>query len=149
MKKIISIVLLCILSVLMALPFAGCGGEAHAHPIVAVKAKKETCGTNGMKAHYYCEYCMSYFEDAEGKKQVKKSEIIIPATGNHVPGPDNFYCFDEGQGKWMHDIRCDVCQVGVNLDPIDCPQCHGEALDVVGNVATCRKVLCRYEFQIG
>lgn len=148
MKKLISVILLCLLAVTFVLPFAGCGEKAHAHPITAVKAKKETCGSSGMKAHYYCEYCMTYFEDAEGKKQVKRGEIMIPATGNHTPGMDNYYCFDDAQGKWMHDIRCDTCQGPINLDPIECPQCHGESLDIEKGVATCRSLTCRYQFSM-
>lgn len=148
MKKIISIILLCILSAMLVLPFAGCG-KAHPHPIIEVKAKKETCGANGMKAHYFCEYCLSYFEDKDGKKPIKKGELMIAATGNHTPGPDNFYCFDEALSKWMHDIRCDVCQGPINLDPIECPKCRGEALDVEGNVATCKNQTCLHQFTIG
>ncbi len=128
------------------MPFAGCGAKKHPHPITAVKAKAATCGENGIKACYHCEYCLKYFTDADGKKEVRKGELIIPATGNHVPGPDNPYNMEEG--KWLHDIRCDVCQVGINLDPITCEKCGAYNLDLNGYTATCRELTCGHVFQI-
>ncbi len=127
MKKVVSIILLCILSMTLALTFVGCGekdggsgNSAHAHPIIQVKGKAATCGANGMEEHYYCEYCMTYFNDAEGKQVTKKSALIIPATGEHIPGRDNP---TDLNGKYYHDLRCSKCTKTIDASPIECPNC--------------------------
>lgn len=37
----------------------------------------DSCGVNGMKAHYYCSGCNSYFEDKDCKNKVDRSSLII------------------------------------------------------------------------
>ena len=143
MKKVLSIILLCVLSLTMATSFVACGDEsssAHPHPIIAVKATAATCGKNGTNAHYFCEYCLKYFTDAEGKQEVRKSSVLIPATGEHIPGRDELY---QLEGKWFHNQKCTKCATAVNVDPIFCAVCGGQDLTRVGgnnfkcNVLTC------------
>lgn len=154
MKKVISIILLCIFSLTLAFSLVACGesenktdpNAGHAHPIIAVKAKAATCGANGMKEHYYCEYCMSYFNDKEGKEATKKSALIIPATGEHVPGRDKP---TELSGKWYHDLRCSKCTKTINAEPILCPDCAGWELDMTKQpTAKCLNMQCGKEFSI-
>ncbi len=145
MKKVLSIILLCVLSLTMATSFVACGeASAHAHPIVAVKAKKVTCGVNGMKEHYFCEYCLKYFTDEDGKEEVRRSTVLIPATGEHVAGKDELYNLD---GKWFHNQKCVKCLVAVNVDPVFCAKCGDQDLTRVGgNNFKCNKPSCGVSF---
>ena len=54
-------------------------GEAKGHKIVAVEAKEATETENGNIACWQCTVCKVYFADAEGKQQLKESDVIILA----------------------------------------------------------------------
>ena len=46
-----------------------------------------TCTENGMLEHWYCENCDCYFTDAEGKFNIARLSLVIPAAGhNYVNG---------------------------------------------------------------
>jgi hypothetical protein len=47
-----------------------------------VEKKDSACGVDGMKEHYYCSNCKTYFSDAEGKKSVDYKDLIIPNNHN-------------------------------------------------------------------
>ena len=52
-------------------------GEPRGHNIVAVAAKEPTETENGCIAHFYCKTCKKYFADAEGKVELKESDVIL------------------------------------------------------------------------
>ncbi len=60
--------------------------------IVFVKKVNPTTSKDGMEAHYYCAGCGKYFSDAEGKVEVTRESLIIPATETPVTG-DNTALF--------------------------------------------------------
>ena len=46
-----------------------------------------TCTENGMQEYWYCENCDCYFTDAEGKFNIARLSLVIPAAGhNYVNG---------------------------------------------------------------
>lgn len=141
MKKVISIILLCVLTLTMATSFVACGEKsAHPHPIIVVEETKATCGANGNVEHYHCEYCLKYFTDKEGKNEVKRGSVLIPATGEHIPGKDELYDLD---GKWFHNQKCVKCLVAVNVDPVFCAVCGGQNLTrIAGNNFKCNEKTC-------
>ncbi len=52
-------------------------GEAKGHKIVAVEAKEPTETENGNIACWQCKVCKVYFADAEGKKELRESDVIL------------------------------------------------------------------------
>ena len=41
-----------------------------------------------MKEYWYCADCDCYFTDAEGKFNIARLSLVIPATGEEKPGED-------------------------------------------------------------
>ncbi len=52
-------------------------GEAKGHKLVALEAKEPTETENGNIACWQCKVCKAYFADAEGKKELKESDVIL------------------------------------------------------------------------
>ena len=72
-----------------------------------VPAKDKTCTEAGMKAHYQCSSCKKYFDEA--KKEVKKDELVIPASHELtlVPAKDKT-CTEDGNVAYYDCADCDV-----------------------------------------
>jgi glucose dehydrogenase len=52
-------------------------GEAKGHKLEAIEAKEPTETENGNIAYWQCKVCKAYFADAEGKKELKESDVIL------------------------------------------------------------------------
>ena len=52
-------------------------GEAKGHKMVALEAKEPTETENGNIACWQCKVCKKYYADAEGKKELKESDVIL------------------------------------------------------------------------
>ena len=51
------------------------------HKITYVAGKAASCGVDGIKAHYYCADCKSYFSDSAGSNKVTEESLVI--RNNH------------------------------------------------------------------
>lgn len=79
MKRKILIILLAVLMFsCLSLCFVACG---HKHQLVHHQAVAESCTTAGSIEYWSCE-CGRYFADNEGKKEISKDVLIVPATGH-------------------------------------------------------------------
>lgn len=76
MKRILSIVLVCIL----VITFAACGNSDCAHELTDIAEKAATCTEDGNVACQQCTLCSAYF-DAEGN-ELRKKEVVTEATGH-------------------------------------------------------------------
>lgn len=77
------------------------------HSISYVPAKAASCGVDGMKAHYYCSSCKSYFSDSAGKTSVSKSSLII--ANNHVIEHQSAVPATCTSSGLTAGIRCKTC----------------------------------------
>ena len=57
--------------------------DATNHKTKFVAEVAAGCEKEGVKAHYECERCGKLFTDAEGKNEVKATDLVIGATGHH------------------------------------------------------------------
>ncbi len=64
-----------------------------AHALKEVAEVAATTEAEGMKAHWYCEACQSYFADAEGKNSVTKDSLVIAKVEGGVLGGLFTSCF--------------------------------------------------------
>ena len=81
-KKVVGLVACSMLFALSAISLAACGGEQH--DLKEYSEKAATCTEAGYKHHYECSDCGKYYEDADAKKEISESEVVIPAKG-HKP----------------------------------------------------------------
>lgn len=82
-KKVVGLVACSMLFVASAISLAACGG-GEKHDLKQYSAQEATCTEAGHKAHYKCGDCGKYYEDAEAKKELAESDVVIPAKG-HKP----------------------------------------------------------------
>ena len=75
-----------------------------AHTLTHFDQVDATATKDGMKEHYKCSVCGKYFSDAEGKNEVTKASLVIPATGT----VDNGILGDvDGDGEvTIIDVTC-------------------------------------------
>ena len=52
------------------------------HKLTYVQGQAASCGVDGIKEHYYCTACKSYFSDAAGNNEISQSSVVI--KNNHV-----------------------------------------------------------------
>lgn len=58
-------------------------GSGHAHSLDHVGFQYATCTEKGVKEHYECPVCGSYFWDAGGENEIAdKNEVVLPANGH-------------------------------------------------------------------
>lgn len=81
-KKVLGFVACSMLFATLAIGLAACGGETH--DLKEYSEKAATCTEAGHIAHYQCKDCGKYYEDAEAKKDLAESDVVIPAKG-HKP----------------------------------------------------------------
>lgn len=83
----------------------------HEHDLLAMEANDPDCTNEGHIACYICRDCGKYFEDAEGKKELQESKVVIPATGhslNFVNGVDAD-CVHTGYAAYYQCSKCSKC----------------------------------------
>ncbi len=121
-KKALGIVACSMLFVASAIGLAGCGGEKH--EMTEKSAKSPTCTEAGYKAHYECSDCGKYFADADGKNELPKEEVELPATGHDVQKhakadasctadgytQDFWYCANDCGSAWSNEGATEVIQ---------------------------------------
>lgn len=96
-KKVVGLVACSMLFVASAISLAACGG-GEKHDLKQYSAQEATCTEAGHIAHYQCKECGKYYEDAEAKKELAESDVVIPAKG-HKPTERKAAdpsCFDVG-----------------------------------------------------
>ena len=80
MKKMSLFVLSVIVAVFFCVAiFSACEEEKteHVHALVERSVTEATCCAEGNIAHWYCEGCGKYFSDAEGKKEISSTSVIV------------------------------------------------------------------------
>lgn len=135
MKKKLLIVLLCIVTAIgCGIGLAACNlfgdnehhGE-HVHSGEHVAAKSATCAEEGIKEHWYCKGCASYFLDDKCENKVAFSSLKIEKTA-HTEVTDKAVpktCTTSGLTEGKH---CSVCnEVIVKQEVI--PAGHLEVID--------------------
>ena len=135
MKKKLLIVLLCIVTAIgCGIGLAACNlfgdnehhGE-HVHIGEHVAAKSATCAEEGIKEHWYCKGCASYFLDDKCENKVAFSSLKIEKTA-HTEVTDKAVpktCTTSGLTEGKH---CSVCkEVIVKQEVI--PAGHLEVID--------------------
>lgn len=107
-KKVLGFVACSMLFATTAMGLAACGGETHDFKEYSEKAA--TCTEAGYKHHYECSECGKYFADAEGKTELKKEDVDLPATGHDVQkhAKTDATCTEEGysQDYWYCANGC-------------------------------------------
>ena len=83
MKKLITISISFMMSVMTLFSAVGCGGSAHSHDYFEVKAKSATCTENGNVLYYECS-CGKYFIKNDGKYEEKSIEELTITPKGHV-----------------------------------------------------------------
>ena len=107
-KKAVGLVACSMLFAMTAISLAACGGEKH--NLKEYSEKAATCTEAGYKHHYVCSDCGKYYEDAEAKKELSESDVIIPAK-DHNPTErkaKDATCFEDGysQDHWYCANGC-------------------------------------------
>ena len=83
---------------------------------LAYTAKVEPTATeNGMNEFWYCEGCDCYFTDAEGKYNIARLSLVIPATGAEEPAHVHTLeytaevpaCHNNGMAEFWYCAGCD------------------------------------------
>ena len=78
------------------------------HSVYAVSGIVATCGTEGMMDHFVCYGCGGYFLDENATKQVKLTDLTIPALGHDLTetpaAPAT--CASEGNLQYF---TCEIC----------------------------------------
>ena len=79
---------------------------AIGHKMTEHAAVEETCTTDGNVAHFACENCNKYFEDAEGL--VELEIVVIPALGHAMTEHERVEatCTEAGN---VHYYECGTC----------------------------------------
>lgn len=107
-KKVLGFVACSMLFATSAIGLAACGGETH--DLKEYSEKAATCTEAGYKHHYECSECGKYFADAEGKTELKKEDVDLPATGHDVQkhAKTDATCTEEGysQDYWYCANGC-------------------------------------------
>lgn len=98
-KKVLGFVACSMLFATTAMGLAACGGETH--DLKEYSEKAATCTEAGYKHHYECSECGKYFADAEGKTELKKEDVDLPATGHDVQkhAKTDATCTEEGYSQ--------------------------------------------------
>lgn len=89
-------------------------------------AKDPGCETPGNYAYYYCAVCGACFDDADGKSEVTKELLVIPATGHA------YRMTYDAQG---HQQYCDKCKTSTQKEAHygGTATCHSKAVCSVCN----------------
>lgn len=107
-EKVLGFVACSMLFATLAIGLAACGGETHY--LKEYSEKAATCTEAGHIAHYQCKDCGKYFADAEGKTELKKEDVDLPATGHDVQkhAKTDATCTEEGysQDYWYCANGC-------------------------------------------
>jgi len=104
----------------------------HNHVIKELKAKEATCESEGNKACWYCAGCNKYYSDAQGKKELQKSAVIIPKTEHTL--------------VWVEDIPATAESTGIKHE--ECTACgliqsENTVIPLVGHVHNLIRVEAR------
>lgn len=107
-KKVLGFVACSMLFAMTAISLAACGGEKH--NLKEHSEKAATCTEAGYKHHYECSDCGKYYEDAEAKKELSESDVVIPAKGHNLTErkAKAATCFEDGysQDHWYCANGC-------------------------------------------
>ena len=107
------------------------------HNMTYVKGNEVSCGVNGVREHYYCSYCRTYYSDAEGTKVIDKNDINI--ENNHVIthlAAKPATCTTTGLTA---GIKCETCGVMKQPQEIIPAKGHTEVKIVEPYEATCSR----------
>ena len=95
--------IVCCISLVLALGLAGCGEEKHQHTLVKTEAKAATCTEAGSKAYWTCSGCALVFSDETATQEITPKELILEATG-HDPNVQTGICqLCAKQYDYLHD----------------------------------------------
>jgi len=94
-------------------------GNKLSHRPIPISKTNPTCTEDGNHAHYQCERCENYFEDADCQKPIAKESTVIKATGHNglhkaaatatctAPGNKEYWvCTNEGCNMKFFDSAC-------------------------------------------
>ena len=79
------------------------------HKLTFVAQQISTCGHEGVKAHYECEYCHKKFRDENGKNEVTDADLVIAKiahTNMKLVAAKTATCTEQGCYEHWH---CDDC----------------------------------------
>lgn len=103
------------------------------HTMKFVEAELDTCHKGGWIAHWECEVCGGYFDDADGVNQKTPEQVLIPA--GHKQGEQKIHeptCTEEGRVvRW-----CSRCQQWITEKVFGEPKGHDLTI-VPAQAATC------------
>ena len=91
----------------------------HTHNLTLVPAKTPTCTEKGNTAHYTCDGCDKWFEDATGASEIiDKTSVILAATGHSAS--------DWKSDNTDHWKECTVVGCGVIIEDSKAAHTAGE-----------------------
>ena len=82
---------------------------ANGHNMQYHEAINASCTGNGNKEYYYCTDCEKYFLDQEGKQEVSREDVIIPANENHNMQhhqEEPATCINNGNKEYYYCKKC-------------------------------------------
>ena len=82
--------------------------KAKGHKLTAHEAKDVTCTEDGNKAYWECSECKKLFADAEGKKEITETEIVIKAEGHKLTRVEAVEATTEKEGN-IEYWTCSKC----------------------------------------
>ena len=89
--------------------------QAGKHSLTLVPEKAATCTTPGNNPYYTCSICDDLFSDPVNLITIKKSDIVIAATGHERPATESGYNRDiTGQ----HSYHCPSCDKDIVEDHV-------------------------------
>lgn len=71
--------------------------EAHGHSIVYSEYTGESCDSEGLEEHWYCNLCGTYFTDEDGTQIIEFEELVI-SKKEHIDLNEDYIC-DHGCGE--------------------------------------------------
>ena len=99
---------------------------AIGHKLTKVEAKAPTCTEAGNKEYWTCNDCKKMFSDAEGKTEITKESVIIPAKGHKLT---------------KVEAKAPTCTEAGNKEYWTCSACNKIFADAEGKTETTKEAV--------
>lgn len=91
------------------------------HTLTHVSGQAATCTTDGVREHYFCDACDTYFKDENGQNETSQASTVIPATGHTMT---------------HHEGHAATCTEDGSKEYWTCSSCETMYLDEAGTIPT-------------
>ena len=91
------------------------------HTLTHVAGQAATCTTDGVREHYFCDACDTYFKDENGQNETTQAITVIPASGHTMT---------------HHEGQAVTCEEDGSKEYWTCSGCNTMYLDEAGTTPT-------------